>query len=257
PGGWIASLPEALHGVPGWVLLLTPVLIVISVIAFNLYLRHRLPMFDGRDRSRTQLAIADLIRFAVTGIVAIVFAAGIGAALSLAGLDLRHEFGLFTSGALDRFDQRNALVVGMIMGFAVIPIIYTVSEDALTAVPNTLRSAALGAGATPWQTAIRVVLPVAISGIFSACMIGLGRAVGETMIVLMAAGNSATLHLNIFDGMRTLSANIATEMPEAEQYGTLYRVLFFSGLVLFAMTFLVNTAAEFVRARFRKRAFNL
>src|SRR5690606_12691233 len=113
-----------------------------------------------------------------------------------------------------RYEQRNALVVGVIMGFAIIPIIYTVSEDALSSVPNTLRSAALGAGATPWQAAVRVVLPVALSGIFSACMIGFGRAAGETMIVLMAAGNTPIMDWNLFDGLRTLSANIAVEMPE-------------------------------------------
>ena len=264
PQGWVAAMPESLRAVPGWLMLLTPVFIVALVICFNLYVRNRLAWFDGRTRSRTQLAVADLLRFAVVGVAAITLAAVVGGALSLIGLDLRADWLGFlsggvvdSSGLLDRYDQRNALIVGMIMGFAVIPIIYTVSEDALTAVPNTLRSAALGAGATPWQTAIRVVLPVALSGIFSACMIGLGRAVGETMIVLMAAGNTATMNLNLFDGMRTLSANIAVEMPEAPKDGTLYRVLFLSALVLFAMTFVVNTLAELVRIRFRKRAFQL
>ena len=264
PEGWVASLWAPLQALPGWVLLLTPLFAVALVIAFNLYLRQRLGLFDGRHRTRTQLAAADLARFALTAVAAVVLAVGVGSLLSAVGLDLRDDWpGRVTggvvksSGFLDGFDQRNALVVGMIMGFAVIPIIYTVSEDALTAVPNTLRSAALGAGATPWQTAVRVVMPVAISGIFSACMIGLGRAVGETMIVLMAAGNTPTMNLNVFDGMRTLSANIATEMPEAPREGTLYRILFFSALVLFAMTFVVNTLAEFVRIRFRRRAFQL
>jgi len=197
-----------------------------------------------------QLAAADLARFVVTAILAVVAAALLGALLSLIGLDLR--------GAIfDTYVQRNALVVGIIMGFAIIPIIYTVSEDALSSVPNTLRSAAYGAGATPWQTAVRVVLPVAASGIFSACMIGFGRAAGETMIVLMAAGNTPILEWNLFSGLRTLSANVAVELPEAAVGSTHYRVLYLSAIVLFAITFLVNTTAEIVRLRFRKRAFQL
>ncbi|MEM7808464.1 MAG: ABC transporter permease subunit [Planctomycetota bacterium] len=262
--GWVASMPDNLTALPGWVLLLTPIVTIAMVLAFNLYVRPRMAIFDGRDKTRGQLAVVDLIRFAVVGALGLAGAIVVGLVFSAVGFDLRTDpltwltGGVVdSSGVMDRFIQRNALNVGMIMGFAVIPIIYTVSEDALAAVPNTLRSASLGAGATPWQTAIRVVLPVAVSGIFSACMIGLGRAVGETMIVLMAAGNTPTMNLNIFDGMRTLSANIAVEMPEAPQNGTLYRVLFFSGLVLFAMTFLVNTAAEIVRIRFRRRAFQL
>jgi phosphate transport system permease protein len=143
--------------------------------------------------------------------------------------------------------------VGVIMGVAVIPIIYTIAEDALTAVPRSLRFASTGCGATAWQTAVRVVLPVAGSGIFSACMIGLGRAVGETMIVLMATGNTPEMSLNIFGGFRTLAANIAVELPEAPLGGTHYRVLFLCGLVLFAMTLVINTTAELVRQRFRRR----
>jgi phosphate transport system permease protein len=102
-----------------------------------------------------------------------------------------------------------------------------------------------------------VIVPTAASGLFSACMIGLGRAVGETMIVLMAAGNTAIIDWNPFNGFRTLSANIAVEMPEAVKGSTHYRLLFLAGLVLFAMTFVVNTIAEAVRIRFRRRAFQL
>ncbi|MBL9087230.1 MAG: ABC transporter permease subunit [Planctomycetia bacterium] len=151
------------------------------------------------------------------------------------------------------YDQRNSLVVGIAMGFAVIPIIYTIAEDALSAIPESLRSAALGCGASPWQAATRVVLPAAVPGIFSAAMIGFGRAIGETMIVLMAAGGTAIMDLTIFNGFRTLSVNIATELPEAPVEGTLYRVLFLAGLLLFAITFVLNTVAELVRLRFRKR----
>jgi phosphate transport system permease protein len=143
------------------------------------------------------------------------------------------------------------------MGFAVIPLIYTLAEDALNSVPEHLRAASLACGATLWQTALWVVLPTAISGVFSAIMIGMGRAVGETMIVVMAAGNTPIIDWNIFNGLRALSATIAVELPEAVKDGTLYRILFLAGLVLFAMTFIINTLAEVVRLRFRKRASQL
>jgi phosphate transport system permease protein len=151
------------------------------------------------------------------------------------------------------YDQRNALVVGIAMGFAVIPIVFSIAEDAIFGVPRHLSNGSLALGATPWQTLVRVVLPTASPGIFSAIMIGFGRAVGETMIVLMATGNTPVLDWSIFNGMRTLSANIAVEIPEAPQGGTLYRVLFLAGGVLFLMTFAVNTVAEVIRQRLRER----
>lgn len=151
------------------------------------------------------------------------------------------------------YDQRNSLVVGLAMGFAVIPIIFTISEDSLSNVPPHLTAASLALGATRWQTAINVVLPTASPGIFSAIMIGFGRAVGETMIVLMATGNTPVMDLSPFDGFRAMSANIAVELPEAPEGGTLFRVLFLAALILFAMTFAVNTVAEWVRLRLRER----
>ncbi len=151
------------------------------------------------------------------------------------------------------YDQRNSLVVGLAMGFAVIPIIFTIAEDSLTSVPNHLRAGSLALGATAWQTATRVILPTASPGIFSAVMIGFGRAVGETMIVLMATGNTPVMEASIFSGLRALSANIAVELPEAPEGGTLYRVLFLAALLLFLTTFVVNTAAELVRLRLRNR----
>ena len=151
------------------------------------------------------------------------------------------------------FEQRNALVVGFAMGFAVIPIIFTISEDSLSNVPRHLSSGSLALGATRWQTAVRVVLPAASPGIFSAIMIGFGRVVGETMIVLMATGNTAIMDWNLFNGFRTLSATIAVEIPEAPHGGSLYRTLFLGALLLFIATFVVNTAAEVVRQRMRKR----
>ena len=151
------------------------------------------------------------------------------------------------------FQQRNSLIIGFIMGFAVIPIIFTITEDALTNVPPTLISASMALGASRWQTAINVVLPTASAGIFSAVMIGLGRAIGETMIVVMATGNTPIMDMNIFSGMRTLSANIAVELPEAPHNGTLYRTLFLGAMLLFLMTFVVNTVAEVLRQRLREK----
>jgi phosphate transport system permease protein len=155
------------------------------------------------------------------------------------------------------YDQRNAVVVGLAMGFAVIPIIFSVAEEAFSNVPRSLVAGSLALGASRWQTVTRVVLPTASAGIFSAVMIGFGRAVGETMIVLMATGNTPVLDWNIFTGMRTLSANIAVEIPEAPAGGTLYRILFLAGLLLFALTFAVNTVAEMVRQNLRRKYANL
>jgi phosphate transport system permease protein len=155
------------------------------------------------------------------------------------------------------YDQRNALIVGMAMGFAVIPTIFSIAEDAVFNVPRHLTNGSLALGATPWQTVMGVVLLTASPGIFSAIMIGFGRAVGETMIVLMASGNSPVVNFNLFEGMRTLAANIAVELPETAVGSTHFRVLFLSALVLLVFTFVLNTAAEIVRQRLRKRYASL
>jgi phosphate transport system permease protein len=155
------------------------------------------------------------------------------------------------------FDQRNALVVGIAMGLAVIPNIFSIAEDAIFSVPRHLTNGSLALGATPWQTLMRVVLLTASPGIFSAVMIGMGRAVGETMIVLMATGNTPVMDMSVFQGMRTLSANIAVEMPESEVDSTHYRVLFLAALVLFLFTFVFNTLAELVRQRLRGKYASL
>jgi len=188
----------------------------------------------------------------------VVLAAGIWMCLSLSLSFEKLAFAgnfqtwLLTTTGLP-FDQRNAVVVGLAMGFAVIPIIFAIAEDAFSNVPGNLVAGSLALGADRWQTVTRVVLPTASPGIFSAIMIGFGRAVGETMIVLMATGNTPIIDWNPFNGFRTLSANIAVEIPEAPHGGTLYRMLFLAGLLLFIITFLINTVAELVRQRLRER----
>ncbi|MBI4006008.1 MAG: ABC transporter permease subunit [Gammaproteobacteria bacterium] len=163
---------------------------------------------------------------------------------------LGQEFGI-------TYVQRNSLIVGIAIGFAVIPTIFSISEDAIFSVPKHLTTGSLALGATPWQTMMRVVLLTASPGIFSAVMIGLGRAVGETMIVVMATGNTAIMDMSIFQGFRALSANIAVEMPESEVGSTHYRILFLAGLVLFVATFVFNSIAEIVRQRLRTKYSNL
>lgn len=264
-GIWIAPLVERLFfagdlklwlndhqrgtAVGGWMLLFLPLAAIVTAWLMGREVSPRLRKASA-DWSRLRCGLVELVRFGV-GLAAALGLAWLGAQLlSTLGWDARGTY-------VDTYVQRNALVVGFVMGFAIIPLIYTIAEDALASVPEHLRSASLGAGATPWQTATRVIIPTAMSGLFSAVMIGLGRAVGETMIVLMAAGNTPILQANIFNGFRTLSANLAVELPEAVRNSTHFRTLFLAALALFAMTFVINTIAEAVRQRFRKRAFQL
>lgn len=238
----------ASSAIGGWFILFLP----LSALLIGLSMTRLVnPRLVGRSSnwSWAKLASADLVKFAIGAAATVIVALAISGAFSLFW-DARGSY-------IDTYVQRNALIVGFIMGFAIIPIIYTIADDAMSAVPEHLRSASLGAGATRWQTAIRIIIPTAMSGLFSAVMIGFGRAVGETMIVLMAAGNTPVLEWNMFNGFRTLSANIAVEMSEAVQNSTNYRMLFLAALTLFVMTFVVNTIAETVRLRYRKRAFQL
>jgi phosphate transport system permease protein len=234
-------------GTGGWMIVLFPLSALATAVAVNLIVT---PRMRKSHLGRVPFALLDFVKFLAGCAGCVLVAWGVSTLLNSAGWDPRGTF-------VDTYVQRNALVVGFIMGFAIIPIIYTISDDALSAVPESLRAGSLGSGATPWQTAIRIIIPTAMSGLFSAVMIGLGRAVGETMIVLMAAGNTPVMDWNIFNGFRTLSANIAVELPEAVKDSTHYRMLFLAALSLFALTFVLNTAAEVVRLRFRKRAFQL
>jgi phosphate transport system permease protein len=241
--------------------------VLLPLCAVSVFLWLQLRMRERLDRWAARGGAAWLVHGGATlgaAVSSLVFAVAIafvvhGGFGTHGPLDLRSGLpvGDFDLSPFGTFDQRNALVVGFVMGFALVPVIYTIAEDALSSVPDHLRAASLGAGASRWQTAVRVVVPSAASGLFSACMVGLGRAVGETMVVLMAAGNTPILSMNAFSGFRTLSANIATELPEAVRGSTQYRTLFLAALVLFAMTFVINTVAESVRQRFRRRAVEL
>lgn len=234
--------------VGGWFILFLPLSGMLMGIVMSRVVNPAL-MRRSRAWGTSMLTTIDLSKFLIGAAGTIVLALLLSAAFSLFW-DARGTY-------LGTYMQRNAMIVGFIMGFAIIPIIYTIADDAMSAVPEHLRSASLGAGATRWQTAMRIIIPTAMSGLFSAVMIGFGRAVGETMIVLMAAGNTPVMDWNIFNGFRTLSANIAVEMPEAVRDSTNYRMLFLAALVLFAMTFALNTLAEVIRLRYRKRAYQL
>jgi phosphate transport system permease protein len=242
-GLWLAPMVERI--VPG--LFLLPLVEIVAILAallawrlFPLAMRRRLP--HGAEAFL-------LVPVVILGAWAAFALGGLVEARLLSG-DYR---GWLLSALGLTYDQRNSLVVGVAMGFAVIPLIFTITEDALANVPQHLRAGSLALGATRWQTAMRVVLPTASPGIFSAVMIGFGRAVGETMIVLMATGNTPVMDANIFSGFRALSANIAVELPEAPEGGTLFRVLFLAAFLLFCLTFVVNTLAEIVRLRLRRR----
>jgi len=240
-GLWLAPLVE--QNLPGVfaALLMTPLAMILSA-----WLWTRLPASwrqsvpEGWEAAMLMPVIA----------LSIMLSMGLSAPLEAFLFDgnmrawLGRELGL-------AYDQRNSLVVGIAMGVAVIPPIFSISEDAIFSVPRHLTLGSLALGATPWQTLVRVVLLTASPGIFSALMIGMGRVVGETMIVLMATGNTPIMDFNLFTGFRALSANIAIEMPESEVNSTHYRVLFLAALVLFAITFISNTIAELVRQRLR------
>ncbi len=156
----------------------------------------------------------------------------------------------------DRFDfdyRLNAVNAGVALGLAVIPIIFTISEDALAAVPRSYRNAAAALGASRWQTAWNVVLPAALPGVFAGTVLGFGRAVGETMIVLMASGNAAITSWIFGESVRTLSATIAAELAEVVFGEPHYHVLFFIGTMLFIITFVMNALGTWMVNRLRRR----
>jgi phosphate transport system permease protein len=246
-GLWLAPFVE--RNMPGFfaVLILTPPAILLAAWLWEFVpAKFRNAIGDGWEAALLVPVIigAGVVSFALSQPLEILLFDG------NMPLWITNELGL-------EYSQRNSLVVGVAMGFAVIPIIFSISEDAIYSVPKHLTTGSLALGATTWQTMVRVVLLTASPGIFSAVMIGLGRAVGETMIVVMATGNTAVMDFNIFQGFRALSANIAVEMPESEVGGSHYRILFLAALVLFIATFVFNTAAELVRQRLRVKYSNL
>jgi phosphate transport system permease protein len=147
----------------------------------------------------------------------------------------------------------NAFVAGIALGLAIIPVVFSISEDALTSVPRSYTQAALALGASRWQAAWQVVLPAAMPGVFAATVLGFGRAIGETMIVLMASGNASIMGWDILDSTRTITATIAAELAEAVFGGHHYRILFALGTLLFAVTFLTNLAGDLITHRLKNR----
>ena len=240
---------QGASGWGGWVLALFPMSAMVAAFTISRFINPWL-----RQRSRKwghwQTVLVALLLFIVgfflTGIIST------AAAMFLDALRWETRSGIFGT-----YVQRNTMIVAIGMSFTIIPLIFTIAEDALSSVPDHLRNGSLGTGATPWQTTTRIILPTAASGLFSAILIGLGRAVGETMIVLMAAGNTPLMDWNIFSGFQTLSATIATELPKATQGSTHFRILFLAAVLLFVLTFFINTVAELVRQRFRRRSNEL
>ncbi len=242
-GLWMAPVIEKIFPAVLGMFILIPLFTIITLLIWK-----KVPnSLKGKLRIGTELYF--LLPVIVAGVL---IALGLNSTIEAVLFNGDYKEWFYTVLGL-QYDQRNALIVGFAMGFAVIPIIFTISEDALSSVPNNLTSGSLALGASRWQTAINIVLPSASPGIFSAVMIGLGRAIGETMIVLMATGNTPIMDWSFFNGFRALSANIAVELPEAPHGGTLYRILFLAALILFFFTFLLNTLAEIIRQRLRKK----
>ncbi len=246
-GLWLAPLMEKIFPA----IIIMPFLLLLFIVGAFCIWKCLPDYIKGKYRNGTEAIF--LIPFFISAILASIYLGGPLESFLFNG-DYRQWF-LDVLGL--QYDQRNAVVVGFAMGFAVLPIIFTISEDAMSNVPNNLTSASLALGAVPWQTAVRIVLPIASPAIFSAVMLGFGRAVGETMIVLMATGNTPIMDWNLFNGFRALAANIAVEIPEAPLGGTLYRVLFLAALLLFITTFIVNTIAELIRQKMKKKYSHL
>ncbi|MDE0063601.1 MAG: ABC transporter permease subunit [Gammaproteobacteria bacterium] len=241
-GLWLAPLVENMLGAVILCLAALPMSVLACAFAWQ--------WLPGRVRARLEgwLALVTVPVLAATAWLVFSFDAELEAVLF--GGDARAW--MYNALGLG-YDQRNALVVGIAMGLAVIPVIFSVAEQAIADVPAHLVQGSLALGASRWQTVSRIVMLTAAPGIFSAVMIGLGRVVGETMIVLMASGNTPILDLNVFQGMRTFAANIVVELPTTEVASSHYRLLFLIALLLFVMTFAFNTAAEVVRERLRDR----
>jgi phosphate transport system permease protein len=241
---WLGPLIERLFLAMIFFGLLLPVVLMVMMIVMQPY--YKTPALQNRCNGYEFLLLVPVI--ALTAAAASWLAPGVE------GLFFDGNFLQWLYNDLGiRYDQRNSIIIAFGLGIAVIPLIFSITEDAISTIPTSLTAASLALGASRWQTIWWVVLPSASPGIFAAIMIGFGRAVGETMIVLMATGNTPIMDWSIFNGMRTLSANIAVEIPEAPFNGTLYRILFLCATLLFALTFVLNTGAEVIRERLRKK----
>ena len=144
-------------------------------------------------------------------------------------------------------------MAGIALGLAIIPVVFSIAEDALTSVPRSYTQAALALGSSRWQAAWKIVLPAAIPGVFAAVVLGFGRAIGETMIVLMASGNASIVSGSFFDSTRTMTATIAAELAETVTGGHHYRILFLIGALLFIVTFAANFAGDMVMHRLKRK----
>lgn len=159
----------------------------------------------------------------------------------------------FFQGVFGYQSRLNAFVAGIALGLAVIPVVFSIAEDVLTSVPRAYAQGALALGASKWNAAWKIVLPAAIPGVFAAVVLGFGRAIGETMVVLMASGNASIVSWSLFDSTRTMTATIAAEMAETVFGGHHYRILFLIGALLFLVTFLSNFVADVVIHRLKNR----
>ena len=245
-GLWLAPVVEIHLGAVFIAIILVPLTVVLLALLWQYTAAARLKQkYEGWEP----------VLLAVPVLLAMAMSLWLGAVIDNLWFDGQLSVWLAANG-ID-YSQRNALVVGIIMGVAVMPIIYSISEDAMYEVPQHLVNGSLALGASRWQTMLRIVLLTASPALFSAIMIGLGRAVGETMIVVMATGNTPIMDFNIFEGFRAISANVAVEIPEAEKNSTHFRILFLATMLLFVITFVLNTIAEVVRHKLRQRYSNL
>ncbi|MDH4121492.1 MAG: ABC transporter permease subunit [Deltaproteobacteria bacterium] len=241
---WLAPLLEHHLTAPFWFLVFLPVVLVGTMISWDKFGRGT--VLEATLRGMEFLLCVPAV------LLAAALAVGLDHLLTQWVFGGNFRQWLFQNFGTNA-DQRNSVVIAFALGFTVIPTIFTLAEDAISSVPRSYTAASLALGASRWQTVWRVILPSASPGIFAGVMVGFGRAVGETMIVLMATGNTPIMDVSVFNGMRTLSANIAVEIPEAPVDGTLYRVLFLSAVLLFSTTFIINSVAEVVRHRLRKK----
>lgn len=235
-GLWLAPLMEQHLATALSLLLLTPLLLILI---------HALLYSTGLLKESQTTQWSGLPRILILLLLALLLAWQLGHWLEL-WLFKGNMIEWMTTQGID-YQQRNGLVIGLMMGLAIMPVIFSLTEDALISVPDSLRQGAMALGASPWQAVIRVIVPTAAAGIFAAIMIGTGRALGETMILLMASGNSPVSDFSLFEGMRSLAANLAIETPEAMQGSTHYRVLILSATLLFLLTYMMNTLAAVVR----------